>query len=220
MPTYTESPTALTLVVVDGSDATWEKNDLTTVADASDFNVLDGAYGIAEPWTVGGGFYTAKKSRLIQLTGFGFAVPGGELITAIDLDIDRLNYGFGLAIPNGNIRDFTVQLIVGGVLSGSDLADTGANWPQVLTRKTYNFGGGLTPAEVNAANFGIGIRVTGNGTFSSFLPPTDSQPFAAIDFVQLVITTSSIVVPPPPGTDRSLGLEAMGRITDHAIRTL
>lgn len=87
---------------------------------------------------------------------FGFAIPGAAIITGVVVDIER-------KAPAGvTINDWSIKLLKAGVLSGVDHAHA-TYWPEADTVESYGSSTdtwipGLTPAEVNAEGFGVGIR--------------------------------------------------------------
>jgi hypothetical protein len=87
---------------------------------------------------------------------FGFAIPGGAVITGIVAEIERK------APAGATVNDWSVKLAKAGVLSGTDHAKA-TYWPESDTVETYGsstdlWGLTLTPADVNAEGFGIGLR--------------------------------------------------------------
>ncbi len=118
----------------------------------------------------GGGTYSVSSlsaanttTQYLHVTDFGFFVPDGATITGVEVSFDHIA-GFG----GGVLQDHTVQLIKGGTRSGDNKADTVTNWPSADTITVY--GGAsdmwsltLTPADVNASNFGVAFRVQKTG---------------------------------------------------------
>jgi len=104
---------------------------------------------------------TGDNSRYIGYTGFGFSVPAGSTISGIQVDIERSRNNAGA----GRIRDLTVRLTKdGATLVGNNLAATTTNWPSSDAYRTYGGSANLwgttwTDAEINAATFGVAIRV-------------------------------------------------------------
>ena len=98
--------------------------------------------------------------------GYGFSIPGDATITGFEV---KVVHSIGLA-PR-TITDETVSIskdTTGGDttnLAGSNLADTSTSWPPMISPTTASYGATdnlwgqtWTPAEVNAANFGICFR--------------------------------------------------------------
>ncbi len=97
-----------------------------------------------------------KQTRLLVLTGFGFAIPAGVTITGVEIE---LNWRFASAQP-GN---FSVQLYKGGLL-GSAKGGTGINiFNGPLGGPSDLWSAGLTRAIVNEAGFGVAIQAGNQG---------------------------------------------------------
>jgi hypothetical protein len=119
-----------------------------------------------------------SNSGTLSATNFGFNIPVNANINGVQVSIGRLASG-------SNVRDNTVQLIVGGTQSGNNNASA-SNWPTSEAAASYGstssiWGlGSLTPAQVNASNFGVALVVRNNGAGSSRT--------ASVDFIQITIT--------------------------------
>jgi len=107
--------------------------------------------------------YPNDQSENLQLTNFGFNIPSDATIDGITATISRLNYG-----NVQPIQDRIVELTRSGTISSNKAS--GANWP-VSGEAAASYGGvtdkwGLTwtPAQINAAGFGIllGVKTTGS----------------------------------------------------------
>jgi hypothetical protein len=116
-------------------------------------------------------------SETLLITNFGFAIPSSATITGVQVLIKRR----GTQQSNGAVGDYVVQLIKGGTQAGQNKAIQGS-W--ATTYQTPIYGGAndlwgitLTPADVQAANFGVAIQIAG-GNFNT----------ASIDFVSMSIT--------------------------------
>ncbi len=104
----------------------------------------------------------AGTTERLQATDFGFAVPGGATITGVTVEITRA----GLA---RHVVDDVVKLIKGGAIVGTDNSSP-ANWPNSLAPATYGgdlWGTTLTPADVNASDFGVNLQATSTGASTS-----------------------------------------------------
>lgn len=119
-------------------------------------------------------------------------VPAGATIDGVTVEYEA-------AGTVGTARDSTVKLVVGGVITGNNLADLVNNWPvgtdTVLTRGGPTDTGGLaiTPAQANAADIGVAISIQriGGATPSST---------GRIDFVRLTFHyTAAAAADPVPG---------------------
>lgn len=114
------------------------------------------ADGNAATVTFGGGGGT---SHYLEATGFGFSVPIGATIVGVSVSILR-----GMQVSFTRCTDNVVSLIKGGVVSGSNKASASL-WPLDLAYANYGgssdtWGMTLTPADINASNFGIAISIT------------------------------------------------------------
>jgi hypothetical protein len=123
-------------------------------------------------------------SHCLQVTGLGFAIPTNATITGVTATITRN------ASANSRVLDNTVQLLVGGVATGTNKA-TATTYTTTLTAATYGgsadlWGTTLTPAQVNATNFGINFSAGRTGTGSAT---------ARVDAIQVNICYST-----PAGT--------------------
>jgi hypothetical protein len=108
---------------------------------------------------------TNATSNYLKLTNFGFTsttVPNTATITGITVTIERSESGSA-----ANIHDASVKLVKGGTILGTDHAQTGVEWPAgtgAESSATYGsssdlWGTTLTPADVQASNFGVAISV-------------------------------------------------------------
>lgn len=124
----------------------------------------------------------ARTSRLIQATGFNFAIPVGYFIRGILLEVEKRIFiqGAGSSAIDLNVR------LLGGSGTSSDYA-TATSWP--ATDAYVSYGGstdlwGLpwTVAEINASTFGceVSVQLTGSNTTA-----------VQIDHVRLTVYYSS-----------------------------
>lgn len=148
------------LVLSDGSIYATNKADTSTYYTTSDVTVAYG--GAADLW---GRTWTAAE---LNDADFG-AVLIASIGTGVTASVDHMKITVYYSIAD--VVDAEVRLVVGGVVVGTDQADTVTQWPASDTAKVY--GGptdlwGLTPtsAEVNASTFGVVLRgtITGGGT--------------------------------------------------------
>ncbi len=98
-------------------------------------------------------------THYLKATNFGFTVPAGATINGVTVEIERMTTNNTAARKT---IDNIVKLVKGGVISGTDKADTVSKWP--ITDAYATYGGaadlwGLTLAytDVNAADFGVAI---------------------------------------------------------------
>lgn len=109
---------------------------------------------------VNGGIGT-QETHYLKATNFGFAIADTQ-IDGILVEIERK---CSHNSASDYVTDTKVQLVIGGTISGSNLADTGTKWP---TSDAYaSYGGatslwGLTPSvsDINASNFGVVLTGT------------------------------------------------------------
>lgn len=111
--------------------------------------------------SLGGG----QVSNLLKATGFGFAIPSAATINGVVAAYECASGAVGA-------RDHTIQLVKAGTAVGTNKADTVNIWPTTeatLTRggATDLWGTAITPADVNAADFGVAIAcIRPSGTFA------------------------------------------------------
>ena len=118
-------------------------------------------------------------SNYLQTTNYGFSIPTEAIINGITVTIGR----FESATASGtDVRDNVVKLIKGGVVSGTNLAVTGTDWPTTLTALAYGgtanlWGTTLTPDDINASNFGVALAVNSSNSRT-----------ASVDYMQISVT--------------------------------
>ena len=109
-------------------------------------------------------------SNYLTATNFLFSIPSTAFIEGIAARVEKSIPASG----DGVVRDFSVRLIVSGTIQGADKADTATNWPtsdayvrypSVSTLDLWGISG-LTPATINASNFGFAISAENIGSFS------------------------------------------------------
>lgn len=98
-------------------------------------------------------------SHYLKATNFGFSIPGGSTIDGVVVEIERKR-----SVSGGQISDSTVKLVIGGVVSGNNKANTGVAWPTADAYFTYGsssdtWGLSLTDSDINASTFGVVISV-------------------------------------------------------------
>lgn len=94
-----------------------------------------------------------QTSQYLKATGFNFTIPLDAMITGITVEVERS------ATALSALSDSSVRLVQGGVISGDNKAAAGT-WPTTDTYQTYGsatdlWGLSLTPADINASNFGV-----------------------------------------------------------------
>ncbi|MEY4927656.1 MAG: hypothetical protein RI894_2092, partial [Bacteroidota bacterium] len=98
----------------------------------------------------------AATSQCLQVTGLGFAIPATATVTGVTVNIIRKASTLSTALDN------IVQLVVGGVAVGANKAKV-TTYPLTFSNSVYGnatdmWTTTLTPAQVNAANFGVNFR--------------------------------------------------------------
>ncbi len=99
-----------------------------------------------------------SPTQYLAASSFGFAIPVGAVIDGIVADIERR--------ATGTITDSSVRIIKGGTVTGTEHALGGA-WPAMDAVATYGSNSDLwgetwTPADINAAGFGVALSVDDN----------------------------------------------------------
>lgn len=129
-----------------------------TVAWSTPGNVFasDNAYAAASTTST-----DQVRTYNIKATGFGFTIPSDATIEGIVVEIERKASGSS----TGTVRDASVRLYKAGVLTGADRAATATAWPTADAYKSYGgatdlWGTTWTPADINAAGFGVGLAAT------------------------------------------------------------
>lgn len=117
-------------------------------------------------------------SDYLDATGFGFNVPSDATIVGVKAEVERKADSASL------LRDNSVKILKSGTVTGSDRADTGTFWPTTEAYASYGsasdmWGATLTPADVNASNFGVATSVF--NTHASF------QRVASLDHVRVTV---------------------------------
>jgi hypothetical protein len=96
-----------------------------------------------------------QGGRYLKATGHQLSVPPDATITGVQVRVKR---GATVSL---SMTDLSVRLVKGGAIQGSELADA-SNWPTTPAYASYGGNGQmwgltLTPADVNASNFGAAI---------------------------------------------------------------
>jgi Tfp pilus assembly protein PilX len=130
------------------------------------------------------------QSGNIDATSFGFSIPADAAVVGVQASVERM------ASSSSSIDDEDILLLVGGSATGSDKA-SGTDWGTSDSTATYGnssdlWGTALTPAQVNASNFGLRVRADND---------SGSTRTASIDHIQLTV----YYVQPPPTTIGTAG---------------
>lgn len=139
-----------------------------------------------------GGVYT----EFLRAYNFGFTIPLDATIDGIIVHVKKIDYsGIG-----GYVKDKSVRLRKGAIVTGDNNADTVSIWAAEMTTVDYgsasslwSVSGGLLPSDVNDA------------TFSAVFSAQSSAGGGAIEGVAGVdyISISCYYTPPPPYVDYS-----------------
>ena len=117
----------------------------------------------------------------LKATGFNFSIPSYASICGITVQIEHRATGL---LFTAAVRDKEVKLIKNGTITGNNKASA-TNWGTSDSYATYGgssdlWGTTLTPADVNASNFGIAIS-------ASIIALVVALPTAEIDHIQMSI---------------------------------
>ena len=101
-------------------------------------------------------------SHYLKATNFGFSIPTGATVDGITVEIEKKSL-FYTSGQDYN-RDYDIELVKGGVISSNNKADTATDWPATDTYTSYGsssdlWGLSLTPADINASDFGVVIAM-------------------------------------------------------------
>lgn len=96
-----------------------------------------------------------EQTQYLKATGFCFNLPGDAVITGITVGIE----GYADA---DSVKDIEVKLVVGGTISGNNLATT-TDLPDSESTRTYSttpsgWGVTVTALDINDAGFGAAVR--------------------------------------------------------------
>ena len=173
---------------ITGATSRVEAGDDVIMSDGADTSNTKSA-GAGSGWTSSGNVVSSNNLRattnvasggqsadLIVNTFGGFSVPTDATVRGIRVQIERG------ASTSGAIGDRDVQIIKGGVATGTDNAISG-DWNASDSTQTYGgstdlWGTTWTPAQVNAANFGVRLRVDNDA---------GSTVTAQVDHVQITV---------------------------------
>jgi hypothetical protein len=129
----------------------------------------------------------------------GNNIPSTAIIRGIQVDIIRM------ASATSSLRDEDVFLLKAGSASGSDKAATGTDWLTTDVNATYGgpddlWGTTWTPAEINAANFGVRLRIRNRHTSTART--------ASINQIRVTVTYTGATTTPAIGASGSPILRA------------
>ena len=123
----------------------------------------------------------SATSEYLQGTNYGFNIPLDATIDGIAVSIMRQSSG---NMYGNSIDDSDVYLLKAGVIAGTDHAVT-TDWPVTMTLATYGgtadlWGSTWTPAEINAAGFGVALSARNESPYGDRT--------AYVDYMQITIT--------------------------------
>jgi len=123
----------------------------TLINNVTNMYAADGNYVTQNDVGTGGGDSIAGA---VKYTGFGFSIPAGATIKGVRAELNKYS-------TYSTAQDLYIQLVKAGATAGDNKA-TLDYWPQTPTIFYYGtptdmWGTTLTPADVNAANFGIQV---------------------------------------------------------------
>ncbi|MFT3793888.1 MopE-related protein [Flavobacterium sp.] len=133
--------------------------------------------------TITGSTSGNTTSQTLIITGYNFAIPANAIVEGVSATVGKFRSG---GIVGGEAQDNSIRLVKGGSAAGDNKA-AGGNWSTSSTA-TASYGGvadlwnvSLTPADVNASNFGVAFAAT--VTQSTFGNRT-----ANLDYISLTVT--------------------------------
>lgn len=142
--------------------------------------VSDNVYATA---SMTSGFPTESYSRYLKLTNFGFSIPTDSSIVGVQVSVECKG-------ASGDILDYVVKLVKGGVVVGDNEArpdvEDNAVWPDMDEAILYPASGSeedlwgisLSPSDVNASDFGVVI---------SCKNVSSSTRLASVDYVSITV---------------------------------
>lgn len=93
-------------------------------------------------------------SSFLEITDFGFTVPGGVTITDIAVDFNDPSGFF-----DGFSNDTCIVALTKDGVTGASIANSGGEGAGWVTQGTGLWGTTWTPAEVNASTFGVIVEI-------------------------------------------------------------
>lgn len=117
----------------------------------------------------------------LKVTGFNFNIPSYASVCGITVEIESRATGL---ILTAAVRDNQVRLIKGGIITGDNKAKAG-DWGNTDAYRSFGgaldlWGTSLTPADVNAADFGVAVS-------ASIIALVAALPSAEIDHVRMKV---------------------------------
>lgn len=105
---------------------------------------------------------TTVNTNYLVVQGLGFAIPAAATICGMSVTVERS--ATGILNLGSYVRDASVWIVKNGSMTGTNHA-SGTNWTSSGAIATYGnstdiWGVSWTPADINAANFGVAIAAT------------------------------------------------------------
>lgn len=108
----------------------------------------------------------ASPTAELLVTGFGFSLPPGAIVTGVKVDVTRRS-------RDGDLRDESIHLFKSSTVRLPYRHASSDKWGTEFSTKSYGgatdrWGGDLSAADVNAATFGVAVsakfvEAAGNG---------------------------------------------------------
>ena len=122
------------------------------------------------------------STNYLKVTGFDFAIPNLSNICGVRVDVESRAFGLGIGAW---IKDNEIRLVKGGTITGDNMVTSYADWSSTEGYKSYGgssttWNVSLTPADVNASNFGVVFS-------ASFQGLALVLPSAQIDHIRMTI---------------------------------
>lgn len=106
---------------------------------------------------------SGNDTQYLVLTQFGFTIPTGATIDSVVFEVERSKSAL-----SGVVKDARVRVVKGGVVDAADKANTLLGWLTTDATATYTFtvpgDVALSPADVNATDFGLAFAAASGGT--------------------------------------------------------
>ena len=175
---------SLTLISIVYADSSGPKNPAVAIDDAS---IGTEVWNDPENVTSSDDLKAAVRvndfniSHYIKATDFGFSIPSDAIIEGVVVEIERR---VSSNRSGSIVRDASVKLVKGGVISGEDRA-TGISYINKDINESHGspsdlWGLALSPADINNEDFGASVAVTKSNSNG-----TDRE--ARIDNIRLII---------------------------------
>lgn len=168
LPSSTAALLPGTAAIVATGDVAWQFPD--------NIKVNDGNNAACSAMTLN------QTTQILEATNFGFAIPNGAQILGVNVYAECGTSG------GTDVVDHTIKLIDAGSIAGTNMANaSGWSWfPTQLKGwggQEELWGVALTPAKVNASDFGVAIRATNHSALAT----------VGVDYVTIVVyyTTGS-----------------------------